>query len=107
MRNYPEFNFPNFHRCAKVLRNLGHEVFSPAEKDEEVNGEGFSKIFTTGNLKEAENLGFSLRQALGYDLEWICKEADGIFMMKGWENSYGAVAEWATARALGLEFFYE
>jgi len=28
-------------------------------------------------------------------------------MLKGWENSRGAGAEWALARALGLRFHYQ
>ena len=107
MRGYPEFNFPAFHAAAKNLREQGHYVFSPAEKDEEVHGEGFSKEFATGDLAEAESKGFSLRRALGDDLAWICKEADGIYLLKGWENSKGANAEKATAEALGLAVLYE
>lgn len=107
MRGYPGFNFPAFHTASKKLRAEGHTVFSPAEKDEEVHGPEFSKQFKTGCLEAAEAQGFSLRRALGDDLEWICKEGDGIYMLKGWEKSAGANAEWATAKALGLEIMYE
>ena len=107
MRGYPEFNFPAFRTAAYTLRRLGHIVFSPAEKDEEIHGTEFSKRFTTGDLAAAESAGFSLRRALGDDLAWICKEADGIYMLKGWEKSRGAMAEHATAVALGLEVMYE
>ena len=106
MRGYPEFNFPAFKAYAKHLRSLGYEVFSPAEKDESIHGEDFSNKYTTGSLQEAESDGFSLRRALGDDLEWICKQADGVALMPGWEKSSGANAEWATAKALGLEFIY-
>lgn len=107
MRGYPEFNFPAFHAAAKRLREQGHFVFSPAEKDEEVHGTGFSKEFTTGDLAEAESKGFSLRRALGDDLAWICKEGEAVYLLKGWEASKGALAEKATAEALGLEIMYE
>lgn len=107
MRGYPEFNFPAFHAAAARLRAAGHEVFSPAEKDEEVHGTEFSKQFKTGELKEAEAQGFSLRRALGDDLAWICKEADGVYLLAGWEKSKGACAERATAVALGLSVLYE
>lgn len=107
MRNKPEFNFPAFHAASKRLREAGHTVFSPAEKDEEVHGKDFSKSFKTGSLEAAESSGFSLRRALGDDLRWICAEADGVYLLEGWEASKGALAEKATAEALGLEVMYE
>lgn len=107
MRNYPEFNFPAFHAASKRLRDAGHTVFSPAEKDQEVHGKDFSKQFPTGSLEDATNTGFSLRRALGDDLAWITAEADGVYLLRGWEQSKGALAEKATAEALGLEVMYE
>lgn len=107
MRNYPEFNFPAFRAAAKRLREAGHEVFSPAEKDEEVHGKDFSKQFTTGSLEDASSSGFSLRRALGDDCAWICREGEGIYLLKGWEASKGALAEKALGEALGLEIMFE
>lgn len=107
MRGYPEFNFPAFHAAAARLRAEGHTIFSPAEKDEEVHGKDFSSAFPTGSLEAAESSGFSLRRALGDDLRWICTEAEGVYLLKGWEASKGALAEKATAEALGLEVMYE
>jgi Domain of unknown function (DUF4406) len=107
MRNYPEFNFPAFHKAALDLRKEGHFVFSPAEKDEEVHGKDFSTYYPEGNLSDAEANGFSLRRALGDDLAWVCKEADAVYLLHGWEKSKGALAEKATAEALGLEIIYE
>ena len=106
MRGIPEFNFPAFHAAAKKLREQGYEVFSPAENDEKTHGTEFSKQFTTGDEKAAEAVGFSLRQALGDDLAWICKNADGIALLPGWEKSRGVAAELATAKALGLKEIY-
>lgn len=107
MRGYPEFNFPAFHSAAAMLRKEGHEIFSPAERDQEVHGEEFAKKYKTGSLEEASKDGFSLRRALGDDLAWICQQADGIYLLKGWEKSKGANAEKATAEALGLVVMYE
>ena len=104
MRGIPEFNFPTFFKAATVLRYEGHEVFNPAEKDNEKHGVDISK----GNHEGREDVaaaqhGFSLREALGSDLAWICAEADAIALLPGWRNSKGATAEHATAVALGLE----
>jgi hypothetical protein len=107
MRGYPEFNFPAFHRAALKLRADGHEVFNPAERDNERHGTDISKGNATGDeaLATAQH-GFSLREALGADLAWICAHAEAIALLPGWENSRGAKAEAATAHALDLEVIY-
>jgi hypothetical protein len=83
MGGYPEFNFPAFNAAAAKLRAQGHEVFNPAERDNEKHG--------------------TLREALGADLAWICAEANAIALLPGHERSKGATAELATAVALRLE----
>ena len=103
MRGIPEFNFPAFHKAAHALRNQGHIVFSPAEKDIERHGTDISK----GNEHGDEGVamvehGFNLRVALLEDLTFICQHAAGIALLPGWKNSKGATAEHATAVALGL-----
>lgn len=104
MRGIPEFNFPAFHSAAAKLRSEGHFVFSPAEKDNERHGTDISKGNANGDEEvAAKEHGFSLREALGVDLGWICAEAEAIALLPGWQNSKGATAELATARALGLE----
>ena len=107
MRGIPEFNFPAFHRAARHYRRLGYEVFSPAERDNERHGTDISKGNQSGSEEQAAvQHGFNLRDALGEDLCWICKHADAILMLDGWENSKGAKAEKATAEALGLAVWY-
>ena len=107
MRGIPLFNFPAFMDAAAKLRSEGHEVFNPAERDNIRHGIDIS----VGNMSGDEQLaarehGFSLREALRADLSWICSEAEGIAMLPGWENSKGAIAEKATAEALGLVVLY-
>jgi hypothetical protein len=103
MRGIPEFNFPAFNAAAKRLRAEGHTVFNPAERDCERHGTDISKGNASGCEKQAaQQHGFDLRVALGDDLAWICKEAEAIALLPGWENSRGATAERATAIALGL-----
>src|ERR1017187_1514869 len=101
MRGYPEFNFPTFRRVAKILRDAGHTVFSPAERDCERHGTDISKGNITGSEAEATTVhGFDLRVALGEDLAWICAHAEGVAMLSGWEKSKGAIAEKAAGVAL-------
>lgn len=108
MTNIPLFNFPAFHAAAKHLRSQGHKVFNPAERDMERHG---GVDISAGNDKGDPSLatkvhGFSLRDALADDTAFICKEADGIAMLPGWEKSNGARAEHALAVALGHFILY-
>lgn len=105
MRGIKDFNFPRFHAAAKRLREQGHTVFNPAERDEERYGKDISES-PSGHLQDAAQKGFNLREALSADLAWICAEADAIAMLPGWMKSRGATAELATAKALGLHIFY-
>jgi hypothetical protein len=106
MRGYPLFNFPAFDAATALLREQGHEVFNPAERDREKHGDGVNDS-ATGDLADITDTGFSLRDALGADTEWICREADAIFMLDGWEKSKGATAEKALAEALGHAVVYQ
>lgn len=107
MRGYPEFNFPAFRVAAEEFRKRGFTVFSPHEDSEKAYGKDFSKKYPTGSGEDAEKDGFSIRNALANDLDWICQEADSIYMLRGWEKSRGAIAEHATAVALGHRIYYE
>lgn len=101
MTGYPEFNFPAFFKYAKELKADGYYVFNPAQNDLDNHGtlEACTQLFKDDPMG-------ALRLALGDDLKWITAEADAIAMMPGWERSYGARAEHATAVALGLKVMY-
>ena len=106
MRSIPHFNFPAFHAAAAQLRSEGHFVFNPAERDIAKTGVDISQDNLTGdNDLAASKYGFSLREALKDDLEFICLEADAVALLPGWQASKGAQAERATALALGLHVF--
>jgi hypothetical protein len=105
MRGYKDFNFPAFHKAAAMLRAEGHEVFSPADNDISKHGEDLFKS-ADGSEAEIKSKGFSKRRAFYDDTRYICLEAEAIALLPGWENSAGAQAEWALAKALGLEFRY-
>lgn len=111
MQGIPNFNFPRFNAVARAFRQAGHRVFNPAEKDiERHGGANISAGNANGSLAEAKaNHGFSLRQALHDDLDFITLEANAIAMLPGWEKSNGAQAEHRTAVALqseGMEIIY-
>lgn len=97
MRGYKDFNFPAFSKHAKRLRNKGHKVFSPAEKGAEK--EAVVKPDIQYQLKFR-------RKVFQLDTDYICRKADAIAMMPGWEMSLGARAEHALALAVGLQVMY-
>lgn len=104
MRGIPFFNFPAFNAATAKLREEGHHVFNPVEKDNDRHGTDISLGNETGcETLAAEQYGFNLREALYEDLKFICLEAEAIALLPGWENSKGAQAERATAIALSLE----
>jgi hypothetical protein len=104
MRGIPEFNFPAFMKAADKLRDEGHYVFNPAERDIKEHGPQVAYGNMTGDLEQAtREHGFNLRDALCDDLTFICKEADAVALLPGWQRSKGATAERATAEALGLQ----
>ncbi len=108
MSGIPHFNYPLFNAVAAKLREQGHSVFNPAERDiERHNGTDISADNATGDVAQATaNHGFSMRQAFADDMDYICLEADAICLLPGWEKSEGAFAEWATARRLKHTMIY-
>jgi hypothetical protein len=107
------FNFPMFDEVTEVLKDEsnGFEVFNPADHDRFLLGKPDTwyprEEDTEGPwIKWKIEGGPSLRQMLGADLNWIAMNATHICMLPGWENSKGAQAEWALARALDLEMMY-
>ena len=96
MTGIEDYNFPAFHAATERLRKAGHTVFSPAEADLEEFG-------TLDNVKKYATYKMCLKK----DLDWIFAEAEGIYLLKGWEKSRGANIEKAVAEVLGLEVMYE
>jgi uncharacterized protein DUF4406 len=102
MRGIPFFNFPAFAAAAAFLRERGNFVFSPAERDTARHG-GYDITNPDGcELRAAREHGFDIREAMFEDMEFICKHAEGIALLPGWENSLGAQAEVAVAKTIGL-----
>ena len=85
MRGYPELNHPAFFAAESAVELLG-EVVSPARM---------------GVVP-----GFSQRDYAKRDLAVIL-ECDDMYMLTGWEFSWGARAEHAVARWIGLKMHYQ
>ena len=79
-----DLNKPAFDAAAEKLRAMGHVVFNPA----------------------AGSPNRSYREALEYDLVWMCREAQAIAMLPGWRCSSGAKVEHALAAALRLDIYF-
>jgi hypothetical protein len=86
MRGYTLFNFPAFDVAAERLREKGWDVISPAEMD---RAAGFDE--TKGHL-----ICFKMDEAIKRDLDALSR-ATAIALLKGWQNSTGAVVEKAIA----------
>jgi len=86
MRDVPDFNFPAFEEAAALLRSVGHDVFSPAERE------------SLDDLKAHGPGPFSEYMAL--DLPEVCRR-DAVATLPGWEDSQGARIETFIAEALG------
>lgn len=87
MRKIPNFNFPAFEAATKHLRLLGHEVFSPAERDLQ---DGFDPT-------KDEPHGIDYYMAI--DLPEVCK-CEAVVLLPGWERSEGCSIEISVARAV-------
>ena len=97
MRGVMDYNFPAFRRVAAVLRDMGYEVISPAEHDEE---QGFDPTGMSG-WEDLSEVGFDLNESLAWDLNAVCTKADAVVVFGDYHRSKGVAAEIATAIALG------
>lgn len=90
MRGIADYNFPAFHAATARLRAAGHEVWSPAERDEQQDG-------FNPSADEAK----PLRYYMLYDLPAVL-HSDAVAVLPGWESSTGANLEVHVARVCGI-----
>jgi len=105
MRGYDDYNYPAFDRQSMILERQGWKVINPADmdRDDEKPINGPHQFNPDDNYEDHE----FMRNALKRDMVAICDECTAIYMMSNWEKSKGAKAEWALAKALGLDIYYE
>lgn len=113
MTGLVSFNFRAFDEAARHWLNRDYVVFNPADDDRKLLDKSEhwypEASDSVGPWKAwADHLKPpTLRQMLCADLSWICEHADSIYMLKGWENSKGAMTEWSLAKTLGLNIHYQ
>ncbi len=105
MRGYEEYNYPAFDEREQMLCNQGWVCVNPAALDR-TQGKPMSDPMSFAPDSNYEDHEF-MRSALCRDMVSICGDCTAIYMMKDWETSRGAKAEWHLAKALGLDIFYE
>lgn len=99
MSGYPEWNYPAFFAAEEKLKTEGWRVKNPAAKDQ-ANGFIDEEASVTGDTALAIDKGtFDFRRAYLWDLTQIVR-GDGIYMLRGWEQSPGARGEHAAAVAM-------
>lgn len=102
MSGLPQFNFPAFDAATKRLRELGWEIISPAEIDDEEDA-GVARSSKDGDPKSANRTWGSF---LARDVRIIADEGvQAIVFLPGWTDSRGARLE-ATVGMLQKGFLF-
>jgi hypothetical protein len=84
MTGRPQLNFPEFDRVARLLRDLGYAIVSPAELDSPEE----RRLAMNGERSQQ-----SWGDFLSRDVKIIADQVQGIILMPGWEESRGARLE--------------
>lgn len=82
MSGLPEENYPEFRKVARQLYEKGYEVINPAD------------------LNHSDK---KWEACLRVDIAELMK-ADTVALLKGWQESRGAILEIAVAKFLGMQF---
>ena len=97
MTGCKNYNFLNFFRAERHLKKLGWNVINPARESwhllKKLNAKKFSDIPLIEFIRE--------------DSKNIIEKSDAIYMLKGWEYSTGANAEFHLAKWKGIKIYYQ
>lgn len=96
MSGYAEFNFPAFFSAQHKFEADGWKVWNPAAKDSETAVQA-DESFKDGDATTLVKNGWDWQEAFEWDCSKVLR-SDAIYLLKGWENSPGARAEWAVAQ---------
>ena len=107
MRGKPNWNYDSFSDAEKFLEEAGWNVVNPATLEDnyqDTKDLGSPEGFDPSTIKEHKDAN---RKIMRRDVTAICDQCDAIFMLKDWERSLGACAEFYLARSIGLDVYYE
>jgi hypothetical protein len=111
MSGIPQFNYPEFHRIAKELREAGYNIISPVEEDSpELQATLMaSKDGLVNGLQHVDTKakveGESWGDILARDVQTIFNRCDGVVVMQDWGKSRGARLEVFVANLAGRSLF--
>jgi len=97
MTGCKNYNFLNFFRAERYLKKLGYKVINPARESflllKKLKVKSFSDIKLIEFIKE--------------DARAIIEDCDAIYLLKDWESSTGANAEFHLAKWKGIKIYYQ
>lgn len=100
MTGYPNYNFAAFDKARDKLNAEGWTVVSPADIDRE---NGFDAL--KSDDPEIVTKEF-MKRAMRADLDAL-QRVDAIYMLDGWQDSKGAMAEYHVAKWRDIETIFE
>lgn len=103
MSGYPEHNFPAFERAILHLKNRGYLPVSPHLIDPTHVGE--CRIGNGAKYRVGAN-GHMESCHLLADIKQLV-HCDAIYMLKGWEASFGSELELTCAKRFGFPIYFE
>ena len=92
MTGYAQCNIPTFEQATRDLRGQGIEVINPVELDPEDTYKA-SIASNTGHINYKTIGDDSKGRIMGRDISELIDHADTVVLLKGWEESQGAMME--------------